>query len=532
MPAGTWPLLRLALRRDRVKLPLWLVGVAGMAAYFASAIQIAYPDEADLVAIAAFMDSPGGTVMSGPGYGWDAPTHATAFAGAYALYLYVAAAFLSVLLVARHTRAEEEAGRLELVRAAAVDRRTPLTVAALLVLGAGVVLGLLAFALVLPAGYGAAGTALFGTSMTAVAWVFGAVALVTAQLAERSRAATGLAALTIGAAVAVRGAGDTLGEKGSALSWLSPIGWVQQTRVFFDDRWWPLLLCLAATVVAVVLASRLQARRDLGAGLLAGRAGAPRAHDRLAGPFALALRLERSAVLSWSLALLVLGLMYGALTDSVESALGDLDNETLLAALGGDAGRLLDGYLATSALFNGYVVIAFALVAGRRLVADERAGVTGLALAAPVGRVRWLVASVGATLVGAAVVAVAGGLGLGGAAALVTGDVALLGRGLAATLVYLPAVAVLLAVAALGYALRPGAYALGWAVAVVAMVVGYLGFALDLPAWLVDASPLSHVPQLPLESFAAVGPAVLLAVGAGLLAVATVAFGRRDLVAG
>lgn len=30
-----------------------------------------------------------------------------------------------------------------------------------------------------------------------------------------------------------------------ALSWLSPIGWIQRTYVFVDDRWWPLVLCLA-----------------------------------------------------------------------------------------------------------------------------------------------------------------------------------------------------------------------------------------------------------------------------------------------
>jgi hypothetical protein len=33
-------------------------------------------------------------------------------------------------------------------------------------------------------------------------------------------------------------------------SWLSPIGWGQQTLAFTDDRWWPVGLIAALAVVA------------------------------------------------------------------------------------------------------------------------------------------------------------------------------------------------------------------------------------------------------------------------------------------
>ena len=529
---GFWALLRLALRRDRIKLPVWLLSIAVMASYFANAIQVAYPEREDLKAIADFMDSPAGTVMSGPGFGWDDPTHATAFAGAYTLYLYLAAAFLTVLLVGRHTRAEEEAGRLEMVRAAAVGRHAPLAVTAVLTVGASVLLGVLSALFVLPAGYGVAGSWLFGASMTMVALVFGAIALVTAQLSGHSRTSTGLASLAIGAAVAIRGAGDVLADHGSWLSWCSPFAWAQQTRVYYDDRWWPLLLGVAAAGGLFALASRLQARRDLGAGLLATRPGNAAATPALRGPLALALRLERTSLIVWTAVLVVLGALYGGLTDSVQSSLTDLDNQMVIDAMGGDPTRMVDGYLATCALFNAYVVLCYAIVALHRLAVEERDGRAGSSLAAAVSRPRWLLAGLGTALIGTGVALLAAGVGMGATAALVTGEAGHFWDVVLGTLYYLPAIAVLLGLGVVGFGVAPGWLNGVWLVAGYAMVVGYLGFALDLPGLLVDLSPLGHVAQVPLETQGALPLVVLTLVAAALVAAGTLRFRARDLTAG
>ncbi len=529
---GFWPLLRLALRRDRIKLPVWLLSIGIAAFYFANAIQIAYPEESDLVAIAGFMDSPAGTVMSGPGYGWDQPTHATAFAGAYALYLYIAAAFMAVLLVSRHSRSEEEAGRLELIRAAEVGRHAPLAVTAVLTAGASLTLGIVSALFVLPADYGVSGTWLFGASMAMISLVFGGIALVTAQVVEHSRSATGLAALSIGAAVVIRGAGDVLQEGGSWLSWLSPIGWAQQTRVFYDDRWWPMLLGVALAGVVFAIASWLQARRDLGAGLVQPRPGNARAAARLRGPFALALRLERGPMIAWAVVLLVLGALYGGLTDSVQESMAGVDNEILIDAMGGDPSRMVDGYLATCALFNAYVALCYGIVAVHRLTTEERDGRAGIALAAAVGRSSWLLAGFGTALVGTVVVLLASGVGMGATAALVSGEGAYLGEVVWGTVVYLPAIALLLGIAVLAFGFSSGWLNLAWVAAVYAMVVGYLGFALDFPDAVVDLSPLSHIAQVPLETQEALPLLVLTLIAVVLVAAGAIRFRTRDLTTG
>src|SRR5947209_15816299 len=142
----------------------------------------------------------------------------------------VALAIMSLLLVVRHTRAEEEDGGAELLLSGAVARRAPL-ITALLVTG----LANLAVAVVVTVGLAASGLAATDSLALAFGWaltgcVFGAVAAVTAQVFEQARAATGAALALLGLAAVVRGVGDIRSAHGSLLSWFSPIAWAQQTR--------------------------------------------------------------------------------------------------------------------------------------------------------------------------------------------------------------------------------------------------------------------------------------------------------------
>lgn len=70
---ATLTLLRFTLRRDRIKLPAWVLGIAVMTMYFANALKLAYPTEQDIANVASFARSPAAIMMSGPGYGMDTP---------------------------------------------------------------------------------------------------------------------------------------------------------------------------------------------------------------------------------------------------------------------------------------------------------------------------------------------------------------------------------------------------------------------------------------------------------------------------
>lgn len=527
-PAGYRAQLRLALRRDRVTLPAWVAGILLGTAYCTSALELALPDARDLVSITAFMQGPAGVVLSGPGYGFDAPSHEIVFAGVYVLYLLLTVACMSILLVVRHTHAEEESGRLELVRAAPVSREAPSAVAVTMLAVANLAVGLLCGAL-LAARYDTASSLLVGAGFAAVGLVFGAVALVCAQLTEHARAASGLAFLALGVAFLLRAIGDVLGDHGSALSWLSPLAWSQQTRAYVDDRWWPLLLALGTSAGLVALARALQRRRDVGAGLVVARPGPVGAGPRLRGAFALALRLERSSLLGWTGAAAVTGLAYGALANEVHDALSDLDDPFIMLVLGGDAEQLLAGYLAVCVLLAAMLVSAYAIAAVRRLTEQELTGLAELLLAQPLARVRWVGTTALAVLTGCTLALVGAGAATGLGAAVVTGQWHLVGELTLASLAALPAVTTLAALALLGYAVRPGLETLAWVAAGYGMLVGLLGGPLQLPAWALDLSVFVHVAQVPLAD-PELGPLVVLTgITLAVTAAALARIRRRDL---
>ncbi len=202
-------------------------------------------------------------------------------------FMAVLVGLMSVLTVTRHTRAEEETGRAELVRSAVVGRHAhlaaALTVAALADLALALLLALGLTGLGTD-GVDGPGALLYGACHAAAGLVFAAVAAVTVQLTAHARGATGTALAAIGVAYVLRAAGDS-GENG-ALSWLSPIGWVQRTYVFVDDDGWPLLLCLALAAACAATGFVLSTRRDVGAGLRPERPGRPHASEALGTPSA------------------------------------------------------------------------------------------------------------------------------------------------------------------------------------------------------------------------------------------------------
>src|SRR5699024_9477305 len=84
-----------------------------------------YPDQQALDARAALLGNPSAVLMTGPAFGRDHYTLWAAVANELFLYVLLAGAIMSILLTVRHTRAEEEAGRLEVLRRLPTGRRRP-----------------------------------------------------------------------------------------------------------------------------------------------------------------------------------------------------------------------------------------------------------------------------------------------------------------------------------------------------------------------------------------------------------------------
>ena len=132
---GTASLLRLALRRDRIRLSVWVAALTLMMVYAPNAIKLAYPEEAQRQARVNLMKTPAAIIMGGPMFGGNETDLGAMMANELMLTMIIATSILSILTVIRHTRAEEESGAAELVLSSVVGRYAR-TYAALILVGA------------------------------------------------------------------------------------------------------------------------------------------------------------------------------------------------------------------------------------------------------------------------------------------------------------------------------------------------------------------------------------------------------------
>lgn len=526
--AGTGTLLRFDLRRDRIRIPAWVAALGFGSISVLSSFQQSYPEAADRADIAQTMDSPAGMAMSGPGRYLDDYNLGAMMSHQLLGFVAVLVGLMSVLIVARHTRTEEETGRAELVRAAAVGRHAQLTAA----LGTAVIANL-ALALLIALGLGASGaddvtwsgSLLYGAAHAAVGVTFAAVAAVTVQITPIARGASGMALTVIGVAYALRAVGDV---GSGALSWLSPIGWIQRTYVYVDDRWWPLLLNLALAAAVAWVAYALSTRRDVGAGLRATRLGRATASDALTDPVGFALRLHRGLLIGFAAGVFVLGSMYGSILGDVEDMIEDIaELREAVQRVGGTG--IAESFASTIMIVVAVVASLHVVMASLRPRAEETAGRAEPVLATGLSRARWIAGHLIVATVGGVLVLAMGGLGLGAMGSSSTGDAAFLPKLLGAALAYAPALWVTAGAAVALFGWLPRAAPLAWLIPAYGFVVGYLGQILNFPGWMNNLSPFGHVPQLPAEDLSWTPLVLLTAVAAGLVALGLVGFQRRDL---
>ena len=529
---GTTWMVRLAARRDRIALPAWILGMTTFLVVTTAMFEDNYAKHPQLLEpdTRIVVENPGMRVLglvTGPSVG-GYTLHRDA------LTLAVLAAMMSVLAVVRHTRQSEELGREEMVGAGVVGRHASLAAAVVVALAANAVLAVLLSLGMVVAGQPATGSLVAGTSIALVGVAFTGVAAVTSQLASTSRGAIGLAGAGLGACFLLAALGNMLGTVDTAAlrvtsawpAWLSAIGWSQQMRPFADNSWWPLGHAVLFTASLCWLALILEGRRDVGRGMWHERRGAAHATPGLLSPVGLVWRLQRGALLGWAIGLLGFGLVFGALSEQI----GGLEGEAAewYATFGGDA-DLLGAYWASMMQIAGMAVAAYVVTLLLRLHHDEAQGTLESVLGTSVSRLRWLGAYVLNACAGALLLILIFAVAMGISGGQVLGGTAPLLRDLiGAALVQLPAVGVLGgAVVVVVLVLPRWSVGLSWALVVFSILVGPMfGPSLGLPAWLLDLSPFTHVPNAPAVT-PDVGPIVGLTLAGVLLGTAGALLLRR-----
>ena len=421
---GTRTLLRLAWRRDR-----WIIVASVLAlvatAYGSMAATLGlYPTDAAAASGAAVLvGNPSLTALYGP-----LPAATAAGIGVLKTVMMgsLFTAFLAFALVRRHTRSEEEDGRFELVAAGVVGRRAPLAAAVGLATMTVLATGLLSALSLVTTGVDLTGSLSLGVVEVVAGLVMTGITAIAVQLTSTTRGAGGIAVGALGLAFLVRALADTAQGGGRHLVWLSFLGWAEQVSPFGANRLWLLLPALVATAALLVVADLLLHRRDLGSGLWAARPGPARASARLGSPLGLAWRLQRGALLGWTIGYAVVGLAVGNIARSVDQIASSPGIEEMLRKMSGGQGALVDAFFGTELRFLAIGAAAYGIAAALRLRSEESSGRAEVVLAGSVSRGQWvashtLIAALGSLWL-LAVVGTAAGLTAGAVSSTGVGD--------------------------------------------------------------------------------------------------------------
>ena len=525
--AGTGKLIRLILRRERLRLGIWVVVLVVVPVFTATAFIDLYPDQASREALAATVaSSPALTALLGPLYdsgiggltAWRAGTLGAFFV-----------ALMAILTMVRHTREEEETGRRELLGATVVGRHAPLVAALAVTIGAGL----------LVAGLLTAGLAGVGLPLGGILRLRPGVRRCRRGLCRHRRCRRTADRGVLDGARDRRRCGRRhlsppndrrLGWGGNEwVAWLSPIGWFSRLRPFADEQWWVLVLWLGLSAALITTAALVASRRDVGAGALPPRPGPADAAPGLRSPLGLAWRLQRGSVMGWTIGLAVLGGVYGAAGDSIQGMLeGNPQLQEIFEQMGGAQG-LTDTFFSTVVGIIALITSAYAIRAVLRLDVEEEAirAEWVLATATPRARYAWSHLIFGLA-VPVLILAVAG-LVAGATYGAIVGDVADQAmRVLGAAMLQLPAVWILTGTAMALYGLAPKRVALSWGVLVACLILGQLGQILRFPQWSLNLSPFTHIPVFG-DDIEVLPLGVLLLVAGALVAAGLVGFRRRDM---
>jgi ABC-2 type transport system permease protein len=537
---GTWRLVRLALRRDRIKLPIILL-VLGFMFYSSAqaAVDFYGKTSIDQVKYAA-TNAPSvvARVFNGPVGGPD--MGAIVLNETY-LILAIAIAFVSTMTIVRHTRQNEEFGRSELIESGIVARHASLIAAMIVAVIINLIFAGLVYASLIAFDLPASGALGAAAAMAATGITFAAIAAIAAQLADSGRGANSFSALAIGVAFLLRAVGDgmgTLTQNGLAVksafpTWLSPFGWGQLAFPFTEQNWWIFSLYGGFFAAALGTAVVFMARRDIGIGMIPTRLSRAHALKGLLSPFGLARRLQRGTLRGWAIAVVVLGTSFGFVIKDFEDFMAE--NEEFREAFGASGlggSSIRDIFLSVMLSMVSIMIAGYAIQSLLRLRSEESGGQAESILGTSVSRSGWQLSHISYVAIGIVVLTVLSGLSLGTSYVASTGGSwSELWTIVTAAFTYSAAIFTLAGFTALLISLFPQlAVAASWASFAGCLLILQLGALLNLPQWAMNISPFGHLPAMPAQDFKLAPVLWLLGVTIMFLAASLLYFNRRDIV--
>lgn len=538
MFAGTWTFVKLILRRDRIKLPIWVVSITAFLLAMIPLLRDVYGDTASLATLyQSFGTNPAGLFLTGP---MDAPTFGGLMTIETVLWWGLAVAFMNTLLVIRHTRQNEEIGAQELILSGQVYRSAGLRAVLIIAFLANLImtLGLGWGMSVMENSWGTNGAWLYALAMGLFGFVWAAIAALVAQLVESTRSANGMLAGLIGAAFIARGIGDFMGTTDANslvqpmwLSWLSPFGWMQATRSLTFPEWWPLLVPVAFVAVAIPTAFWLLGRRDVGAGLLPDRKGHARATRWLKTPLGLTWYLQKNIFIGWLVGVLAMAVTIGVLIPEMSHVYESSENtKAFIEAMGG-TGAMIPAFLSAMLSIIALMVLAYAVQGMGKLRSEESSGHLESLLATRFSRLKWLTLHSAVVTGGGAFMLALSSASLALCVNLASDISVSVWEYTWAGLSYVPALLLFVGLYVLLFGVVPRAVGLIlWVLYGFTAFMSWLGPLLRLDQWIMNLSPLSHLAAAPAETVLVAPLLIMLTASLMMLLLGSTYWRHRNLI--
>lgn len=535
---GTWRLIRLALRRDRIVIPITIALVIAMVAGSAPSLLAAYPDTtAQLAYVSSSAPSIIGRIFQGTVHGANIGTIVMA-----ELYITTAAimAIASIFLVSRHTRYNEETGAGELIGSGVVSQQAPLSAALIVAIGMNVITAVLIFLSLLPVKeLSTVGTAFLAASLGLVGIFFATVSAITVQLSDYRRGSNGLAIATLIGFFVIRALGDVLGKISpdglivtpNWITWLSPFGWGYQVLPYNVNRIIPLVLLAIGSLIACIVGFYLQSKRDIGSSIFASKQGLARAKPSLLSANGLAFRLQSTGFLGWSVGFILFGAVMAVTANDFRKIFESSDVLQEFLAATSTGGDFLDTIISSmfpiiAAMLAGYVVTSLS-----KMQDEESSGRIEPLMGTALSRTRWFFSHVSLTTAGVILNLVLMGLAGGIGFSLASGqfnhrfsDV------LISASVSIPTMLLFMAVILVVYSLF-GRFTktFSWFFYGYCTLISSFAGIFKWPQWTLNFSPFSHTPGYPSTEFSVQPMIIMTALALVLILLANGIFNRRDL---
>ncbi|WP_062353663.1 ABC transporter permease [Bacillus kwashiorkori] len=485
------------VKREKIQSVFWLIGFTFFTVIVPVALNELYPTQQDRDAFAETMENPAMIAMAGKA---DLSNYTIGIMTAHQMLLFTAilVGIMSIFLVTRNTRGSEEDGRLELISSLPVGRLANLHATSLAVIAVNFILAIVisvSLSSLKIATVDFPGSLLYGTSLAATGIFFASIAALFAQITVTSRGANSYGIAVLLFSYLIRAIGDVSNETVSAIS---PLGWLTKTEVYGENNWWPVILLFLSATIVFLFASYLNVRRDHQSGLLKVKSGKRHASKFLRTPVGLVVRLQRTAIISWAIGMLILGASYGSVLGDLESFFegSDILQQFLI---NNENYSLVEQFLPMLAFVLAIIAAIPPIQMMLRLLGEEKKNRMEHLLGRAVSRQRLFLTYFIAAIINAYIMLSLSAIGLWSLGALSIAGGWSFSTVYGATIIYFPAIVVLVAITSLLIGWLPKYSQLIWLIVIYTFIVVYLGGLLQLPDWVERLTPFGYVPELPIE---------------------------------